>query len=128
MIPSRKGREKLEEAQDMIRKAADLRPDSGAIADSLGWVYYRLGKFEEAVAPMEKAIALIPTDPVVNDHLGDLYWMVGREREAEFQWRRALSFDPAEKDAARIRAKLDRGLDVVLTEEQAQLGQGNRAN
>ncbi len=114
--------EKLDEAQDMIRLAADLRPDSGAIADSLGWVYYRLGKFKEAVAPMEKAIALLPTDPVINDHLGDVYWKVGREREAEFQWRRALSFEPLEKDAARIRDKLERGLDIILQEEQAFAG------
>jgi hypothetical protein len=50
--------------------------------------------------------------------LGDVYWMVGRTREAEFQWRRALSFKPGEKDAGRIRRKLDVGLDVVLKDEE----------
>ena len=112
-------REKLSEAQDMIRRAAELRPDSGAIADSLGWVYYRLGKFEEAVEPMEKAVELLPTDPIINDHLGDVYWMVDRKREAQFQWQRALSFEPKDGEAQRIRAKLDRGLDAVLREEAA---------
>ena len=119
--------EKLDEAQDMIRRAAALRPDSGAIADSLGWVYYRLGKFEDAVAPMEKAVELLPTDPIVNDHLGDVYWKVGRIREAEFQWQRALSFEPNEELATRIRAKLDRGLDTVLSDE-AQSAQQTSAN
>jgi hypothetical protein len=37
--------------------------------------------------------------------------------EARFQWRRALSFDPEEKDAVRIRKKLEVGLDAVLAEE-----------
>ncbi|MEM7242394.1 MAG: tetratricopeptide repeat protein [Pseudomonadota bacterium] len=119
--------EKLDEAQDMIRRAAQLRPDSGAIADSLGWVYYRLGKYEDAVEPMEKAVALLPTDPIVNDHLGDVYWKVERMREAEFQWQRALSFGPDEGLAARIRAKLDRGLDAVLAEE-AKSAQQTSAN
>ena len=108
---------KLEEAQSMIEAAAAARPNDGFITDSLGWVLYRLGKFEEAVAPMERAVQLVSNDPIINDHLGDVYWMVGRKREAEFQWRRALSFKPEEKDADRIRRKLDVGLDTVLESE-----------
>jgi tetratricopeptide (TPR) repeat protein len=110
-------RENLDEALGMIEEAVALRPDSGYIVDSLGWVYYRLGRFEEAVIPMELAVELLATDPIVNDHLGDVYWKVGREYEAGFQWRRALSFDPDPIDADRIRRKLEFGLDVVLGEE-----------
>ncbi|EPX76988.1 tetratricopeptide repeat protein [Litoreibacter arenae] len=108
---------KLDEALEMIQTAVKESPDSGYITDSLGWIFYRLGRFEEAVAPMERAVELLPVDPIVNDHLGDVYWMVGREREAEFQWKRALSFEPEEKEAERIRAKLSRGLDAVLADE-----------
>jgi tetratricopeptide (TPR) repeat protein len=110
-------RRNLDEALDMIERAAAARPDSGYIVDSLAWVYYRLGRFDEAVEPMERAAALLPTDPIINDHLGDVYWMVGRQREARFQWERALSLDPADEDAERIRLKLDVGLDAVLEEE-----------
>ena len=105
---------KLEEAQQMIETAVQKRPNDGYITDSLGWVLYRVGKFEEAVAPLERAIELMPVDPIINDHLGDAYWMVGRKLEAAFQWKRALSFDPEEKDADRIRQKLEVGLDEVL--------------
>ena len=66
---------------------------------------------------MERASLLEPVDPIVTDHLGDVYWMVGRKLEAQFQWRRALSFNPTEKDATRIRRKLEVGLDVVAAEE-----------
>jgi tetratricopeptide (TPR) repeat protein len=110
-------RRNLDEALAMIERAVELRPDSGYIVDSLGWVFYRLGRFEEAVAPMEQAVELLPNDPIINDHLGDVYWMVGRQREARFQWERALSFEPTEEDAARIRRKLEIGLDRVLEEE-----------
>lgn len=109
----------LDEALGMIQRAVAAEPDSGAITDSLAWAYFRLGRYREAVEPMERAALLEPVDPVVTDHLGDVYWAVGRKLEAAFQWRRALSFDPEEKDAQRIRRKLEIGLDALRAEEGA---------
>jgi tetratricopeptide (TPR) repeat protein len=113
----------FEEALAMIERAAAARPDDGYIIDSLGWAFFRLGRYAEAVAPMERAAALMPTDPIVNDHLGDVYWMVGRHTEARFQWRRALSFyvegETTDVDPDRIRRKLEVGLDQVRIEEGA---------
>lgn len=116
---------KLEEAQELIERAVKGRPNDGFITDSLGWLLYRIGKFDDAVTPMERAVELTPTDPIINDHLGDVYWMTNRFREAQFQWRRALSFDPEEKDAARIRRKLEIGLDEVLSAEEAAISNAN---
>ncbi len=112
--------EALDEALDMIKRAVAGDPQNGAIVDSLGWVYFRLGRYDEAVEQLERASALLPTDPVINDHLGDAYWAVGRKREARFQWSRALSFDPEEDESDRIRRKLEVGLDEVLAEEGAE--------
>lgn len=109
----------LDRALDMIRKAVSQRPEDGYIVDSLGWAHYLLNDFPNAVKELERAVELQPVDPVINDHLGDALWRVGRKREAEFQWRRALSFDPEEDEVARIRRKLDVGLDTVLAEEAA---------
>ena len=109
--------ENLEEALDMIERAVAAQPDAGYIIDSLAWALFRLGRYDEAVEPMERASLLEPVDPIVTDHLGDVYWAVGRKLEARFQWHRALSFDPEEKDATRIRRKLEVGLDKVLEEE-----------
>ncbi len=110
----------LDEALGMIERAVAAQPDSGYIVDSLAWALFRLGRYDDALVHMERASLLEPVDAVVTDHLGDVYWAVGRIREAEFQWRRALSLDPTEKDAGRIRQKLDLGLDAVLTSEGAQ--------
>lgn len=109
----------LEEATAMIKEAVAQQPDSGYIVDSLGWVQFQLGEYEEAVVNLERATELLAVDPIINDHLGDAYWAVGRVIEAEFQWKRALSFEPTEKDAERIRKKLEIGLDAVLEEEGA---------
>ena len=115
-------RENLDEALDMIQRAVGARPYDGLVRDSLGWAFFRLGRYPEAVEEMDRAVELVPMDPVLNDHLGDVYWAVGRTREAEFQWRRALSFidadtDPDEVKPDRIRRKLEVGLDAVLKEE-----------
>jgi tetratricopeptide (TPR) repeat protein len=103
--------ENLEEALDMIERAVNQRPMDGFITDSLGWAYYRLGRYDEAVIQLERAVEYEPGDPVINDHLGDAYWMVGRRAEARFQWRRAISLgedDPELVDA--IETKLQSGL------------------
>ena len=112
----------LDEALDMIERAVKESPDSGYIVDSLGWGYYKLGRYEKAVPNLERAAELMPVDPIVNDHLGDVYWMVGRKTEAEFQWRRALSFDPEEQDIERIKKKLKVGLTQVLMDESRETG------
>lgn len=117
--------ENLDEAMAMIQQAVAAQPDAGYIVDSLAWALYRLGRFDEALPHMERASLLEPLDPIVTDHLGDVYWMVGRKREAAFQWRRALSFKPTEKDAARIRSKLEIGLDAVLAQEKSEPVNGN---
>ncbi len=108
----------LKRAQKMIRRAVELRPNDGYIIDSLGWGYYRLGKYEEAVKELERSIEIRPEDPIINDHLGDAYWQVGRRLEARFQWRKSLSLDPKEELDKKIRKKLKFGLGVSNSEEQ----------
>ena len=97
----------LEEGLEMIRKAVAIRPRDGYIVDSLGWAYYRLGRFEEAVAELEKAAELRAHDPLIIDHLGDAYWRVGRKLEATYQWSQALGMEADDLDKAKVGAKLD---------------------
>ena len=102
--------ENYDRALDMLRKAVDQKPDDGYIVDSLGWVYFRLGKYDQAVEQLEKAVELVPEDSTINDHLGDAYWRVGRHNEARFQWQRALNLKPDQDQIAPIQSKVERGL------------------
>jgi Flp pilus assembly protein TadD len=99
----------LEEALGMIRKAVELRPTDGYIVDSLGWAYYKLGRFEEAVTELERAVSLRPEDPVIHDHLGDAYWKTGRLLEAQFQWRHARDFGAKSPELELILRKIAEG-------------------
>lgn len=110
---------KLDEGLDMIRKAVSQRPDDGYIVDSLGWAYYRLGRYDEAVSELERAVELRSDDPVINDHLGDAYWQVGRKLEARFQWSHARDLNPTPDDLASIRDKLQNGLTEPETDAAA---------
>lgn len=105
----------LDEAMTMLKRAVDLRPTDGYIIDSVGWAYFRLGKFEEAQRWLERAIDNKPADPVINDHLGDAYWRVGRTLEARFQWAHARDLKPEPEDLVRIEKKIEDGLSETVT-------------
>ena len=100
--------------------AVELRPTDGYIVDSLGWVYYRLGRYEEAVKELERAIELRPADPVINDHLGDAYWMVGRRNEARFQWNHARDLGPDDKELPKILDKIANGMPETPVTDAAK--------
>ncbi|WP_181699209.1 tetratricopeptide repeat protein [Chthonobacter albigriseus] len=102
--------EKLDEALKMIEKAVELEPEDGYIVDSLGWVYFKLGRYEDAVKQLERAVDLKPEDPVINDHLGDAYFQVGRKLEARFQWSHARDRNPEPEELAKILKKLQDGM------------------
>ncbi|HEY6302847.1 MAG TPA: tetratricopeptide repeat protein [Terriglobales bacterium] len=118
---------KLEEALGYIKRAVDLDPTNGAYLDSLGWAYFRLGKFELAEENLLKASQKINTDPTVHDHLGDLYQKTGRLKLAANNWERALTewnreiaadVDPT--DPVRVQKKLDSAKMKLAKEEDAK--------
>jgi tetratricopeptide (TPR) repeat protein len=100
----------IDEAFRMLRRAVDLRPKDGYIVDSLGWAFYRMGRYDEAVSTLEKAIELKPNDATINNHLGDAYWHVGRKLEATFQWAHARDMQPEPEDLPGILRKIETGM------------------
>lgn len=107
----------LPEAALLLQRAVNLEPRSGAIVDSLGWAYYRQGRFEQAVGLLERAISLEPRSAEIADHLGDAYWRTGREIEARMEWRKAIGLiQPGElgqPDQAALEAKIRDGMQPL---------------
>ena len=99
--------ERLDEALGLILRALEIDPWNGAFLDSLGWVYYRLGRYEEARDPLERAAREYPHDAVVLEHLGDLYAKIGEHELALAMWRRALDSHP--DDPGGLRSKIEAG-------------------
>ncbi len=103
----------LDQAVAMLEKARALRPMDGFIADSVGWAYFRLGRYQDAVRTLEEAVQLAPGAPDVNEHLGDAYWRAGRKIDARYQWQHALQLKPDAKEKPVLERKLQFGLDAV---------------
>jgi tetratricopeptide (TPR) repeat protein len=100
----------LPQALAMLEKARALSPYDGYIVDSVGWAYFRLGRYQDAAKTLEQAVLLVPGDATINEHLGDAYWMTGRKLDAHFQWSHALAFGAEDKQKAAIQQKLQTGL------------------
>jgi tetratricopeptide (TPR) repeat protein len=107
----------LSEAVAVLEKARSLRPLDGYIADSVGWAYYKLGRYGEAAEVLEQAVQLAPGASEINDHLGDAYWMIGRKLDARFEWTHALNLDPAPEVRPIIERKLRIGLEAAAAAE-----------
>jgi tetratricopeptide (TPR) repeat protein len=88
---------RLDEAMALIKRALEIRPDSGYIIDSLGWIYYKKGAYEEAVRQLEKAVQLTPDDPTINEHLGDACLKKQDYEKALHYYEKALSLKPAQE-------------------------------
>jgi tetratricopeptide (TPR) repeat protein len=73
--------ERFSEAATLLEEAISKDPRNPAIIDSLGWVYFKLGKNRQAEALLKEAYQQYP-DPEVAAHLIELLWSVGREIEA----------------------------------------------
>ena len=102
----------LDEGMKMLKRATELRPDDGAVTDSVGWAYYRLGQFNDAVEWLERASEQKGDDATVVEHLGDAYWHVGRKREARFEWERALNQKPEKDRISVLKDKLANGMNA----------------
>jgi tetratricopeptide (TPR) repeat protein len=102
----------LDEGMKMLMRATALRPDDGAITDSVGWAFYRTGQFDKAVEWLERASEQKGDDATIVEHLGDAYWRVGRRREARFEWERALNQKPEKDRVPIIRDKIANGLNA----------------
>jgi len=81
----------LGEAESLLSRAVELRPDDGAIADSYGFCLLRLGRLEQALTELRRADRLSPGDPVILSHFGDALLASGHRGEALDAFRRALA-------------------------------------
>jgi tetratricopeptide (TPR) repeat protein len=117
---------KLDESLNFIKEAVALEPTNGAYLDSLGWVYFKLGKYDLAEENLTKAEVHMSSDPTVQEHLGDLYQKTGRLKLAAAHWERSVQewnkTIPAEQDGeafAKVQQKLD-AAKVKLAKEESE--------
>lgn len=96
----------LERSLHLIRKALSIEPTNGAYLDSLGWVYFRKGKYDLALQKLLEAERRLDetrsADPVVYEHIGDAYYKQSNSEKAVHYWNKSLKL----KENERIRKKM----------------------
>lgn len=99
--------ENLDSALIYIEKAHSLKPESGYIRDSLGWVHYKIGNLDLAKTHLEGAASQKVDDPHIYHHLGDVYKDLKFFNKAKKAYQKALELteDEVEKDI--IQQKID---------------------
>lgn len=90
----------LEEAERLVRRALELKPDSPAFLDSLGWVLFKKGDADQGAQVLELAVGAGPEDATLFEHLGDVCAKLGRKQRAQECYSRSIELLQASPDDA----------------------------
>ena len=83
----------LEEALRLIKAAIVFLPGDPHIIDSMGWVYYKLGKLEKAEEWLAQAYSSQP-DAEISAHYGEVLWNLSSKDEAINVWKQGFKNNP----------------------------------
>lgn len=98
---------RLNESLGLIKRAVAIEPNNGAFLDSLGWVYFKMGKIEQAEAYLVQALGRVRRDPTIYEHLGDLYYQKGAYLKAHTAWKRSISYGQDEEEIQKVAKKVE---------------------
>jgi tetratricopeptide (TPR) repeat protein len=83
----------LPEAERLIQIARAAKPNDPSIADSWGWLQYRLGHLDQA-ADVLRGAWLADKDADVGVHLGEVLWKQGHRQDAQRIFDEVRKIDP----------------------------------
>lgn len=98
----------LEEALNLIQQAVEIDPTNSSYLDSLGWAYYKLGKFAKAELYLKEAINNDSNSAIIHEHLGDVYLKQGRPELARKSWLKAMNLASSPDAGNRLKDKLSK--------------------
>lgn len=101
----RKGHE-LDVALRWAQAAKKNQPERPAIADTLGWLYYKLGNYVLARDQLQFAVSKTPDHPVLQYHLAMTYLKTNQVAEAQRALERELHSREDFKEKAQVQAAL----------------------
>ena len=112
--------ERLADAQEMIFLALRGGPSEATIADSMGWVLYKQGRFAKATGYLARAVRLTdePRGEVL-EHLGDAFYRLKENSRAVEAWKAGLHAEQSnEHGDARMLKRLQKKLKMVESKQR----------
>jgi len=83
----------LPKAEKMAQHALELDPKNTSYLDTMGWVYYQMGKFKKAQKYIQQALDTGKASAEVMEHMGDVMNKLQNTEKAKYWWRQALQKD-----------------------------------
>ncbi|MBP0594595.1 tetratricopeptide repeat protein [Paraburkholderia sp. LEh10] len=83
-----------EEAANLVRRAADLRPQDAGLQLNLGNALKALGRLDQAIERFRNALTLAPAFPMAHYNLGNAYALAGRHEDAVDAFQKSLRLQP----------------------------------
>jgi tetratricopeptide (TPR) repeat protein len=101
----------LDAALALVQNARQQLPDSPAVFDAMGWVYYHRNAYQLALNSLQEALRLaeekkLPDNPNIQYHLGMVYAKLKQPALAREHLEQVLKIDPTYPDASSIKQEL----------------------
>jgi tetratricopeptide (TPR) repeat protein len=97
---------RLDRAAELAQIAAEQMPQDPSVADTLGWIFYKIKLYSRAVTSLEEAREKLGDNPVVRYHLGLAYSKNGQPEQAAAELRQALHLSDTFEGADEARKAL----------------------
>lgn len=99
--------EGIEEAFSLARQARKRKPKDPNVLDTMGWLYYKRGRYKNAVSEFKESLEFNPENPVTCYHLGLAYYRTQKYELARTYLQKAIDIDPNFNGAATARELLN---------------------
>lgn len=86
-------KQNLSQAEEMAKQALSLDPENPSYLDTLGWIYYQMGKYRKAEKYIRASLESGKASAEVMEHLGDVLDKLNNPEEARKWWKKALKKD-----------------------------------
>ena len=97
----------IDEALTLARTSKEKIPESAAVMDTLGWIYYLKGSYLNAISELHDALEKAPNNPVINYHMGMALVKNNEPEKGKEYLEKALKLDPNFEGAKEARRTLE---------------------
>ncbi len=103
------GREKMQDAEEVLNEILEISPDSVNVFNSLGVLYRKKGDLKMALSQYHKALKVHPQESHIYYNIGRLYFDMKQSDRARSFFESALKLDPDFDDARDVLNAMELG-------------------
>jgi len=109
----------LKRAEELLVRANHNAPEDGQILDSLGWLFFKQGKYEKALSRLEKAVGVLGLGNLeVTEHLAEVYLKLSRPEDALAVYEQALNQVQTDTEKLKLKSEIEKLKQAVASNKK----------